>query len=227
MNRLFSPFLRRFVIVFFYDILIYSRNISDHVFHLRMVLQLLQDNSFYAKVTKCSFFQSTIDYLGHLVSAKGVSVDPSKIAAMCDWPTPTSVKQLRGFLGLTGYYRRFVAHYASVAAPLTDLLKKDSFQWSSEASQAFEKLKAAMTSTPVLQLPDFSQDFIVETDASNIGIGGVLMQNGHPIAFFSKKIGTTVCRGFDVQQRDESHYGGSDKVAPISVGQTFHYSHRS
>ncbi|XP_062088841.1 uncharacterized mitochondrial protein AtMg00860-like [Humulus lupulus] len=141
MNQLFRPFLRRFITVFFDDILVYSQSIEEHVSHLRLMLQLLQDHSFYAKVSKCQFFQTTIEYLGHVVSADGVRADPTKIATMVDWPIPSTIKQLRGFLGLTGYYRRFVAHYASLAAPLTELLKKDNFVWNTQAAAAFEQLK--------------------------------------------------------------------------------------
>ncbi|XP_062109432.1 uncharacterized protein LOC133820560 [Humulus lupulus] len=189
MNQLFRPHLRHFVIVFFYDILIYSNSVQEHVDHLRVVLSLLQEHQFFVKGSKCKFFQTTIDYLGHLVSAQGVCADPAKISAMVDWPIPKTIKQLRGFLGLTGYYRRFVAHYATIAAPLTEMLKKDCFMWTPAAATAFATLKTEMTNTPVLRLPDFSKEFVIETDASSVGIGGVLMQEGHPVAFFSKKLG--------------------------------------
>ncbi|XP_062112214.1 transposon Ty3-I Gag-Pol polyprotein isoform X1 [Humulus lupulus] len=189
MNQVFKPLLRNCVIVFFDDILIYSKTGEDHRRHLRLVLQRLRDHCFYAKGSKCKFFQTTIDYLGHLISAQGVQADPSKVAAMVEWPQPHTIKHLRGFLGLTGYYRRFVAHYATIAAPLTELLKKDNFVWTEQATTAFLQLKHAMTETPVLLLPDFSKLFVIESDASNVGIEAVLMQEGHPIAFFSKKLG--------------------------------------
>ena len=147
-----------------------------HLDHLRVVLQTLKDNQFFVKRGKCSFGQPSLEYLGHMVSAEGVSMDYKKIQAMLDWPAPKNVKELRGFLGLTGYYRLFVKGYVSITAPLTNLLKLNAYQWSNSTQQAFQKLKATMSSTPVLRLPNFEQEFILETDASNFGIGAMLMQ---------------------------------------------------
>ncbi|XP_042051252.1 uncharacterized protein LOC121796474 [Salvia splendens] len=189
MNAIFRPILRKFVIVFFDDILIYSPCLESHAQHLREVLSILHTHQFFVKLSKCTFCSSTVDYLGHLISDGKLRADPSKIEAMVDWPTPTTVKQLRGFLGLTGYYRRFIAHYAIIASPLTDLLKKDSFAWSEAATESFNRLKTAMVSAPVLRLPDFTKTFYLETDASDFGVGAVLLQDNHPMAFFSKKLG--------------------------------------
>ncbi|XP_041995638.1 uncharacterized protein LOC121745745 [Salvia splendens] len=135
------------------------------------------------------FRNSTVDYLGHLISDGQLKADPSKIEAMVAWPTPTTVKQLRGFLGLTGYYRRFIAHCTVIAGPLTDLLKKDVFAWSEVATESFTRLKTAMVSAPVMRLPDFTRPFYLETDASDFGVGAVLLHDNHPLAFFSKKLG--------------------------------------
>ncbi|KAL1551486.1 hypothetical protein AAHA92_19326 [Salvia divinorum] len=189
MNSIFRPLLRKSVIVFFDDILIYSPTLDTHCSHLTEVLSTLADNQFFVKLSKCVFCSQSVDYLGHIITNGQLRADSSKLDAMVAWPTPSTVKQLRGFLGLTGYYRRFIAHYAMIAAPLTDLLKKDSFAWTSVAEDSFKALKAAMTSAPVLRLPDFTRTFYVETDASDFGIGAVLLQDGHPLAFFSKKLG--------------------------------------
>ncbi|XP_058755573.1 uncharacterized protein LOC131628770 [Vicia villosa] len=188
MNDLLRPFLRKFVLVFFDDILIYSANFQDHLTHLQVIFELLAEQHFFVKLSKCVFAASQIEYLGHIISKGGVAPDSEKVKAILDWPTPRSLTTLRGFLGLTGFYRRFVKGYATLAAPLTDLLRSTTFKWSTEAAKAFTELKAKMTDMPVLALPDFTKEFTVETDASGVAIGAVLSQEGHPIAFFSKKM---------------------------------------
>ena len=188
MNQVFKPFLRRCVLVFFDDILIYSADIDEHEKHLGMVFAVLRDNQLFANRKKCVIAHSKIQYLGHQISKRGVEADEEKIKSMTKWQQPKDVTSLRGFLGLTGYCRRFVKGYGEIAAPLSKLLQKNSFQWIEEATQAFETLKLAMTTLPVLALPDWTLPFMVETDASGIGLGVVLSENGHPVAFFSQKL---------------------------------------
>ena len=189
MNEVLEPFLGKFVMVFLDDILIYSPSLDTHLSHLDQVFAKLREHKLYMKASKCSFAQHQLEYLGHIISDEGVSTDPSKTSAMLQWPTPVSVTELRGFLGLTGYYRRFVKNYGVLAKPLTQLLKKNQFVCSSTTQQAFDLLKQAMATTPVLALPNFQNPFEVETDASDHGIGAVLMQKGQPIAFLSKALG--------------------------------------
>lgn len=190
MNRTLSPLLRRCALVFFDDILIYSRSYSDHLSHLQQVLQLLSDNHWKVKISKCAFAQPNIQYLGHVISAAGVATDNTKIEAVQGWPIPTDAKQLRSFLGLAGYYRKYVRNYASISRPLTQLLHKNTpFIWTSESQLAFDTLKHSLVTAPVLALPDFTCTFIVETDACDHGIGAVLIQNNHPLAFVSKSLG--------------------------------------
>ena len=135
-----------------------------------MVLEILRQRQLFAKMSKCSFAQSELEYLGHIISAHGVSTDPEKTKAMLQWPVPSNVTELRGILGFTGYYRKHVKNYGIIVKPLTQLLKKKAFQWNPQAQHAFEQLKLAMSSTPVLVLPDFTKPFSIETGACDTGI---------------------------------------------------------
>jgi hypothetical protein len=148
--------------------------------HFKLTLGILRRNKLFAKKSKCEFGMRKIEYLGHLISEKGVETDPGKIEAMVNWPTPRTVKELRGFWGLTGYYRKFIPNYGVISKPLAEQLKKNAFQWGPEAEKAFKQLKQAMTSAPVLAMPYFSKTFELETDASDRGMGAVLMQSTRP-----------------------------------------------
>jgi hypothetical protein len=153
--------------------------------HVDKVLQLLKEQQLYAKPFKYFFGVKEVEYLGHIVSHEDVKVDPNKIKTMMDWPIPKTLKNLRGFLGLTGYYCKFVWHYGRIETPLTILTKKDTFSWTLEATKAFEQLKEVMCKALVLTIPDFTKTFIMQCDASGNGIGVVLMQEGRPLAFES------------------------------------------
>ncbi|XP_071927614.1 uncharacterized protein [Coffea arabica] len=163
---------------------------NEHLQHLRLVFELLRRHELQVKMSKCAFAQQQIDYLGHIINAEGVQADPQKTVAIKNWPIPQTIKELRGFLGLTGYYRRFIQGYGKITKSLTDLVKKNQFQWHDRATQAFKRLQEVMSSPPILAQPNFTQEFIVKTDASRNGIGAVLMQKRRPLAFFSKALGT-------------------------------------
>ena len=181
------------MIVFLDDILIYSKTLDEHREHIRQVLDVLRRNQLYGKLSKCEFFRSKISFLGHTLSADGKGMEEDKVQAIRDWPVPKNVPELRSFLGLAGYYQEFVRNYSGVCAPLTELLKKDTeFKWAEAQQQAFENLKTALTSAPVLVLPDPKLPFMVMTDASGVAVGASLNQDHgrgwQPVAFLSKKL---------------------------------------
>ena len=189
MNEILKPFLRKFVLVFLDDILIFSPSMEAHVDHLEQVFATLRKHQLYLKESKCTFAKDSLEYLGHIIGAQGVSTDPSKITDMLKWPVPQTMTELRAFLGLTGYYRKFVKDYGRLSKPLTQILRLKTFVWNQHAQAAFQALKTAMTHTPVLALPNFNETFTVETDACADGIGAVLMQKGQHVAYLSKALG--------------------------------------
>jgi hypothetical protein len=189
MNGVFREYLDKFVQVFIDDILIYSRTTEEHDEHLRLVLQCLREHKLYGKLSKCSFYQSRIHYLGHVISGEGIAVDPAKVEAIMEWPAPTNVTEVRSFMGLAGYYRRFVEGFSKIANPITELQKKNKkFVWTEKCAEAFRRLKELLTTAPILKVPDMDADFLVCTDASKEGLGGVLMQDGRVIAYISRKL---------------------------------------
>ncbi|XP_038891674.1 uncharacterized mitochondrial protein AtMg00860-like [Benincasa hispida] len=148
-------------------------------------MAVLREKELYANQKKFQFARERVEYLGHIISQQGVEIDPKKVRAMLEWPVPKKMKEVQGFLGLSGYYRRFVQNYGCVAATLTQILKGGTFRWTEDAQLAFEKLKTTMMMLPVLALPDFNRPFKVETDASGYGIGVVLVQQKRSITFYS------------------------------------------
>ncbi|XP_052197382.1 uncharacterized protein LOC127804547 [Diospyros lotus] len=189
MNQTFRPFLDKFVIVFIDDILIYSTSESDHEEHLRVVLQTLKDHKLYAKFSKCEFWLTQVAFLGHIISAEGIAVDPAKIEAVQKWQAPNTIGEIRSFLGLAGYYRRFVEGFSKISAPLTRLTQKEvKFEWDDKCKQSFQELKARLTTTPILAMPTESGKFVVYSDAFGIGLGCVLMQDEKVIAYGSRQL---------------------------------------
>ncbi|KAK1561352.1 hypothetical protein QYE76_018192 [Lolium multiflorum] len=171
------------------DLLAKGKNLEDHVQHVREVLCILRHEKLYANLPKCTFAQNKLVFLGFVVSANGIEVDSSKVEAIHNWPTPTNVGQVRSFHGLAGFYRRFVKDFSTIACPLNELTKKNvPFVWGKAQQKAFDELKKRLTEAPLLVLPDFSKTFEIECDASGLGIGGVLMQNGKPVAYYSEKL---------------------------------------
>ncbi|KAJ9558426.1 hypothetical protein OSB04_013040 [Centaurea solstitialis] len=189
MNRVCKPYLDEFVIVFIDDILIYSKTAEEHGEHLRKVLEMLKRERLYAKFSKCEFWLKEVQFLGHIVTQEGIKVDPAKIEAIKDWESPKSPSEVRSFLGLAGYYRRFIEHFSAIATPLTALTKKDvKFEWTSTCECALNNLKGKLTSAPILTLPNGTDGFVVYCDASKLGLGCVLMQDGKVIAYASRKL---------------------------------------
>ena len=189
MNRVFFEQLDRFVVVFIDDILVYSRSRDEHAEHLRTVLEVLRQNQLFAKLSKCEFWMDRVAFLGHVLSEGGVSVDPEKVSRVQDWPIPRSVAEVRSFMGLAGYYRRFILDFSKIATPITRLTGKDvPFVWSEACQQAFDELKTRLTSAPVLTLPDRTGDYEVFCDASGMGLGCVLHQRGKVVAYASRQL---------------------------------------
>ncbi|GJR73355.1 putative reverse transcriptase domain-containing protein [Tanacetum coccineum] len=189
MNRVCKPYLDKFVIVFIDDILIYSKNKEEHEEHLKQILELLKKEELYAKFSKCEFWIPKVQFLGHVIDSEGIHVDPAKIESIKDWTSPKSPTEIRQFLGLAGYYRRFIEGFSKIAKPMTKLTqKKVKFEWGDKQEAAFQLLKQKLCSAPILALPEGSEDFIAYCDASKKGLGAVLMQREKVISYASRQL---------------------------------------
>ncbi|WVZ75713.1 LOW QUALITY PROTEIN: hypothetical protein U9M48_023748 [Paspalum notatum var. saurae] len=188
MNSVFMNELDKFVVVFIDDILIYSKNEEEHREHLRIVLTRLREHKFYAKFSKCAFWLKEVSFLGHILSEKGPLI-PKKVESVLNWKQPESVTEIRSFLGLAGYYRRFIKDFSKTAKPMTSLTKKNAkYTWSPNCEEAFRSLKRSLTTAPVLAQPDVAKPFDVYCDASGNGLGRVLMQERRVVAYASRQL---------------------------------------
>ncbi|KAI3825384.1 hypothetical protein L1987_06867 [Smallanthus sonchifolius] len=186
MNRVCKPYLDKFMIVFIDDILIYSRTKEDHEHHLKLILELLRNEKLYAKFSKCEFWIREVHFLGHVINKEGIHVDPSKIEAIKNWEAPKTPSEVRQFLGLAGYYRRFIENFSKIALLLTTLTQKEKkFDWSDKQESAFQLLKQKLCSAPILSLREGIDNFVVYCNASHQGLGCVLMQRDKVIAYAS------------------------------------------
>ncbi|GJX31964.1 putative reverse transcriptase domain-containing protein [Tanacetum coccineum] len=189
MNRVCKPYLDKFVIVFIDDILRYSKNKEEHEEHLKQILELLKKEELYAKFSKCEFWIPKVQFLGHVIDNEGIHVDPAKIESIKDWTSPKSPTEIRQFLGLAGYYRRFIEGFSKIAKPMTKLTqKKVKFEWGDKQEAAFQLLKQKLCSAPILALPEGCKDFIAYCDASKKGLGAVLMQREKVISYASRQL---------------------------------------
>jgi hypothetical protein len=183
MRKCFVPCL------FMDEILVYSKSEEEHEHHLRLVLKVLREHQLYANLSKCSFYQEQIHYLGQIISEQGIAVDPKNIESIRGWPAPRNVSEVRYFMGLVGNYKRFIAGFYNIVHPVTSLQKKViKFEWTSECEENFNLLKELLTSAPVLKIVDPNESFVVYTNACKEGLGGVLTQNGHVIGYESRKL---------------------------------------
>ena len=189
MNRVFQPYLDQFCVVFIDDILVYSRDEQEHEQHLKIVLQTLREKKLYAKLSKCDFWLKEVSFLGHFMSAEGIRVDPAKMEVVVNWKLPRSVTEVRSFLGLAGYYRRFVKGFSIIASLLTKLFRNGvNFEWSDKFQNSFEQLKEMLVEAPVLTQPTSGKEYTLYSDASGIGLGCVLMQDGKVVAYASRQL---------------------------------------
>ena len=183
------------MVVYFDDILIYSKNLDEHIMHVKAILDVLRKEKLYANLKKCSFCMDKVVFLGFVVSSKGVEVDSEKVKAIQEWPTPKSASEVRSFHGLASFYRRFVRDFSIIATPLNEIIKKNvGFRWEKEQENAFNTLKEKLCIAPILHLLDFSKIFEIECDASGIGIGAILMQLNYRMAYFSEKLSRSVLK---------------------------------
>jgi hypothetical protein len=202
-NDIFRKWLDDFVVVDIDDILIYSGSFKEHEEHLHKVFQRLRENKLYAKLEKCKFGVTEVDFFGHRITQEGLKMDNHKVKAILDWESPKSVTALRSFLGLASYYRKFIKNFAKNPKPLTNLLKKFvvTYEWEEACNEAFETLKGILVKVSVLKLPDFDKEFEIHFDASNFAIRGVLVQEGRPVVFESKKLSETK-RSWPTQEKE-------------------------
>jgi hypothetical protein len=188
-NSILHSYIRKFVVVYIDDILIFSWTEAEHQAHVRLVLEVLKREKFFVCKAKSSFAQQEVEYLGHIVDRRGIRPDPRKVEAVQTWPVPKNVHDVRSFLGLVNYFRKFIEHYSEIAVPLTNLTKKSHpCIWTGCCQDPFELLKQKLIEAPLLRTPDEKLPYEVVTDASDLGLGGVLLQEGHPVAFESKKL---------------------------------------
>jgi hypothetical protein len=189
MNKVFMEYLDKFVMVFIDGILVYSRSEEEHEEHLRLALQKLRENRLYAKLSKCEFWMKQVAFLGHVISEGGISVDPSKVQDVLSWNVPTSVGDIQSFLGLARYCPRFIEGFSKIRKPMTELLEKDKkFEWTSACEASFQELKKRLTTAPILVMPDMEKSFSIYCDVSGQGLGCVLMQDGHVVAYASQQL---------------------------------------